>query len=340
MMENLWMKKNKEILGHLAIVLTVFILSAIFVPNFFSVSTIHSMAFQMPELGLLTLAMLFPILTGGFNLAITYTANLAGLLMAVILLKFTSDASSTLYVMIIFTISFAFALLLGFVLGAFTGGFIAYIGAHPILVTLGMMMLLRGIGVFLTKGGDVSGLPEVISWFGHGTILSIPVPMIIFIIVTILVHIILTYTPTGVATYMSGSSEPATRYSGVDTKKLFVYLYGLSGLISAIAGMIMLARFNSVRTGHGESYILITVLACFLGGVNPYGGFGKTFSVFLAIITLQIINTSLNTLLSPYGNSQHLAMAIWGIFLIVIMIIRQWTGHTKILHIFKSKTAN
>lgn len=339
-MENLWMKKNQDIFGHFAIVFVVFTLSAIFVPNFFTLSTLHSMAFQMPELGLLTLAMLLPILTGGLNLAITYTANLAGLLMAVILLKFTSDISSTALIIFIFIISFLFALLLGFILGAFTGGFIAYIGAHPILVTLGMMMLLRGIGVFLTKGGDVSGLPEVISWFGHGTILSIPVPMIIFLIVTIMVHIILTYTPFGINTYMSGSSEPAARYSGVDTKKLFVILYGLSGLISAIAGMIMLARFNSVRTGHGESYILITVLACFLGGVNPYGGFGKTFAVFLALITLQIINTSLNTLLSPYGNSQHLGMAIWGIFLIVIMVFRQWSGHTKIMHKFKSKVAS
>lgn len=338
-MENLWMKKNKETLGHLSIVCTVFILSAIFVPNFFSVSTIHAMAFQMPELGLLTLAMILPILTGGFNLAITYTANLAGLLMAVILLKFTSDTSSVTYIIFVFMLSFIFAMLLGFLLGAFTGGFIAYIGAHPILVTLGMMMLLRGVGVYLTKGGDVSGLPNVISWFGHGTILSIPVPMIIFLLVTLLMHILLTYTPLGINTYMSGSSEPATRYSGVDTKKLFVILYGISGLISAIAGMIMLARFNSVRTGHGESYILITVLACFLGGVNPYGGFGKTFSVLLALITLQIINTSLNTLLSPYGNSQHLAMAIWGIFLIVIMIFRGWAG-TNILRIFRPKSAD
>ncbi len=322
-MENSYIKKHKDIMGHFFIVFAVFSLSAIFVPDFLSGSTLRSMAFQMPELGLLTLAMLLPILTGGLNLAITYTANLAGLLVAALLLKLTTAESSVAFILLIFATSFILALLLGLLLGAFTGGFVAYIGAHPILVTLGMMMLLRGIGVFLTKGGDISGLPEIISWFGHGTILGIPAPLLIFLLTTLIVHVILSYTPLGTAIYMVGSSEPATRYSGVDTKKLFVYVYALSGLISAIAGVVMLARFNSVRAGHGESYILITALACFLGGVNPNGGFGKTFAVLLALMTLQIITTSLNTLLSPYGNSQHLATAIWGIFLIGIMIFRQ-----------------
>ncbi len=332
-MEKTMLEKHKDIIGHLFIVLAVFGLSIIFVPNFLTASTFRSMAFQMPELGLLTLAMLLPILTGGLNLSITYTANLAGLVVAVLLLKFTSAESSTLFVLFIFMLSFILALILGFVLGAFTGGFIAYIGAHPILVTLGMMILLRGVGVFLTKGGDVSGLPDVISWFGHGTVFGVPAPLLIFLVMATIVHIILTYTPFGTAVYMVGSSEPATRYSGIDTKRLFVYIYALSGLISAVAGVVMLARFNSVRTGHGESYILITALACFLGGVNPNGGFGKTFAVLLALITLQIITTSLNTLLSPYGNSQHLATAIWGIFLIAIMIFRQFPGYMKRLRL-------
>ncbi len=322
-MKQSWIGNHKELAGYLFITSFVLILSGLFVPNFLSVATFRSMAFQMPELGLLTLAMFLPILTGGLNLSITYIANLSGLLIASLLLVLTSDSSANMYVLMILAFGFILAMILGAIIGAFTGGFIAYIGAHPILVTLGMMMLLRGVGVFLTKGGDISGLPEIVSWFGHGSIMGIPVPLIIFLLVALFVHIILTYTPFGTYTYMMGSSEPAVRYSGVNTKKMLVYIYALSGLISAIAGMIMLARFNSVRSGHGESYILITVLACFLGGVNPYGGFGKTLSVVFALITLQIITTALNSLLSGYGGSQHLATAIWGIFLVSVIIIRQ-----------------
>ena len=117
---------------------------------------------------------------------------------------------------------------------------------------------------------------------------------------------------------MIGSNIEATRYSGINTKRRLVLIYALSGAMCAVAGIIMLARFNSVRVGHGESYLLITVLACFLGGVNPFGGFGKVVSVFLALVILQLLSSGLNLL----GASQHLATAIWGLLLVGVMILR------------------
>ena len=93
---------------------------------------------------------------------------------------------------------------------------------------------------------------------------------------------LLTRMKLGFNTYMIGSNIEATRYSGINTRKVLVLVYTLSGAMCAVAGIIMLARFNSVRVGHGESYLLITVLACFLGGVNPFGGFGRVIPVFIA----------------------------------------------------------
>ena len=106
---------------------------------------------------------------------------------------------------------------------------------------------------------------------------------------------------------------------------MLVLIYALSGAMCAIAGIIMVARFNSVRVGHGESYLLITVLACFLGGVNPFGGFGKVISVFLALIILQLFSSGLNLL----GASQHLATAIWGLLLVGVMILRWLSGQLR-----------
>ena len=80
----------------------------------------------------------------------------------------------------------------------------------------------------------------------------------------------------------------------------------------------MLSRFNSVRVGHGEALHLITALACFLGGVDPFGGFGRMVSVVLALVILQVLSSGLNLL----GANQHLSTAIWGLFLIAVMIIR------------------
>ena len=95
-------------------------------------------------------------------------------------------------------------------------------------------------------------------------------------------------------------------------------VYVLSGIVSAVDGILMLTRFNSVRVGHGEAYLLITGLACFLGGVDPFGGFGRTAAVVLALVILQTIASGLNLM----GAHQHLATALWGVFLIAVMVGR------------------
>ena len=146
------------------------------------------------------------------------------------------------------------------------GLIIAFTGAHPILVSLSMMIFLRGLGEYLTRGGDISGFPDFIAPLGHGIILGIPVPLLIVMLAAFaLWYLLLSRSRLGFATYMIGSNIEATRYSGVNTKRALSLIYALSGAMCALAGVIMLARFNSVRVGHGESYLLITVLACFLG---------------------------------------------------------------------------
>ena len=283
-------------------------------PQFLSEATFGSVAFQLPELGLLTLAMLLPVLTGGLNLAITFTANIAGLTVAWVLQANGGvDAGIA---------SFALGCVLAIAVGAATGVVmglvIAYTRAHPILVSLSMMIFVRGLGEFLTRGGDVSGFPAFLQPIGHGSILGFPIPLLIFISCVLVWHLLLTRMKLGFNTYMIGSNIEAARFSGVNTRKVIVLVYTLSGAMCAVAGIIMLARFNSVRVGHGESYLLITVLACFLGGVNPFGGFGRVIPVFVALVVLQLLSSGLNLM----GANQHLATAVWGILLIAVMILR------------------
>jgi simple sugar transport system permease protein len=271
-------------------------------------------AFQLPELGLLTLAMLLPVLTGGLNLAITFTANLAGLTVAWVLQANGGvDAS-----MASFVLGCILAIAVGAATGVVMGLVIAYTRAHPILVSLSMMIFVRGLGEFLTRGGDISGFPAFLQPIGHGSLAGIPIPLLIFIVCVLVWHVLLTRLKLGFNTYMIGSNIDAARYSGVNTRKVLVLVYTLSGAMSAVAGIIMLARFNSVRVGHGESYLLITVLACFLGGVNPFGGFGRVIPVFVALVVLQLLSSGLNLM----GANQHLATAVWGILLIAVMILR------------------
>ncbi|WP_112833040.1 ABC transporter permease [Ensifer sp.] len=296
-------------------------------PQFLSAATFGSVAFQLPELGLLTLAMLLPILTGGLNLAVTFTANIAGLTLAWVLqANGGADAGAGA-----FALGCILAVAVGAASGVVMGLVIAFTRAHPILVSLSMMIFLRGLGEFLTRGGDVSGFPAFIGPLGHGSIAGIPVPLIVFIVCVLAWHVLLTRTKLGFNTYMIGSNLEATRYSGINTRKVIVLVYTLSGAMCAIAGIIMLARFNSVRIGHGESYLLITVLACFLGGVNPFGGFGRVIPVFVALIVLQLLSSGLNLI----GANQHLATAVWGLLLVGVMVLRFAASKFKISFVRK-----
>lgn len=303
-----------EMAGPGAALVAVLLFFGLASPQFLTAGTFGSVAFQLPELGLLTLAMLLPILTGGLNLAITFTANIAGLTAAWVLQQ-NGGADAGPWA---FLLGSVLAVAVGASSGLIMGLVIAYTRAHPILVSLSMMIFLRGLGEFLTRGGDVSGFPAYLQPLGHGSLFGIPVPLLVFIGCVLIWHVLLTRMKLGFNTYMIGSNIEATRYSGINTRKVLVLVYMLSGAMCAIAGLIMLARFNSVRVGHGESYLLITVLACFLGGVNPFGGFGRVLPVFVALVVLQLLSSGLNLM----GANQHLATAMWGILLIGVMVLR------------------
>ena len=307
------------LLGFLLLVLAGF---GVFAPRFLTLANFESIAFQLPVLGLLTLAMLAPILSGGLNLAIVYTANLAGLTLAWVLIQFGGPEAG----IHAFVLGVLAALLVGAIAGAAMGFVIAYVGAHPILVSLAMMIFLRGLGEFLTRGGDISGFPDYLRPLGHGVLMGIPIPLLLFLFVAFVWHVLLSRTRHGSAVYMVGSNVRAAEYSGVHTKRTLTLIYTLSGVLCAIAGMLMLARFNSVRVGHGEALLLITVLACFLGGVDPFGGFGRVLSVVIALVILQVLSSGLNLV----GANQHLSTAVWGLFLIAVMVLRHIAGQRAV----------
>jgi simple sugar transport system permease protein len=314
-----------EVLGLLGFLLLVLVAFGAFAPRFLTGANFGSIAFQLPELGLLTLAMLIPLISGGINLAIIYTANISGLALAWVLnTQGGVDAG-----MGAFVLGSILAIGVGSLAGLVEGLVIAFTGAHPILVSLAMMIFLRGLGEFLTRGGDISGFPAFLGPIGHGMVAGIPVPLIIFGAAALAWHVLLSHTRHGFSVYMIGSNPEAARYSGLNVRRTLVLVYTLSGLMCAIAGVLMLARFNSVRVGHGEALLLVTVLACFLGGVDPFGGFGRVWPVVLALIILQVLSSGLNLM----GANQHLSTAIWGLFLIAVMIVRttvsRWRSSAK-----------
>jgi simple sugar transport system permease protein len=295
--------------------------------SFFSGDTLRAIAFQMPELGILALAMMIPLMSGGLNLAIIATANLSALVMAAFLTKMLGPESAPYTVAGVIALALAAGLVAALLIGLITGIIVAFLGVHPILVTLGTMTAVKGIAVFATSGGVIGGFPPAILFLGNGTLLGFPVPMIIFILSAMLIAVVMNHAPFGVSVRMIGSNEKATRYSGVATEWMLVGVYVVSSVLCWVAAIVMMARFNSARAGYAESYLLITILAAVLGGVDPNGGFGRVLGLVMSLILLQVISTGFNLL----GFSPHLTQAIWGatmILAIAIALVRdKWMAH-------------
>lgn len=290
--------------------------------RFFSGPTFMSIAFQLPELGLLTLAMFVPIISGGLNLCIIATANLTSLFMAWLFISFLpADAGYALQALWL-CLALAGAVILALVIGAITGALVAYIGAHPILVTLATMTTVNGIGIYFSRGAAISGMPPIVRYLGEELLLGVPIPMIIFLVVALLLSIFLEKTRLGKCIYMSGSNINATYFSGINTHRVLMAIYMISSLLCVTAGLVMMARFNSARMGYGDAYLLLTVLAVILGGTDPFGGFGRIGGVVLALIVLQVISTGLNLM----NVSQHFSLAMWGAVLIGVLALKFFKG--------------
>ena len=282
----------------------------------FNPTSIRSMAFQLPELGILSLAMMVALLSGGLDLSIIATANLVALTMAYIITTMVPADPGFLWG--VWQIAALLAgLVVALAIGALNGFVIAYLGVSPILATLGSMTLIKGIAIGLTRGGILSSFPEPIVYIGNGSVFGIPVVVLIFVVAALVMSVVLGRTPFGQTLNMLGSNEAATRYSGVETRRALVKVYMNSSLLAAIAGVVMMARFNSANAAYGESYLLITILAAVLGGISPSGGFGKVGGLVLALVILQLISTAFNLL----DFSQFLTLAIWGGTLIAVAAV-------------------
>lgn len=308
----------------LVLVAILLVFGLILGDRLFSVGTLQSMAFQLPELGILSLAMMITLLSGGLNLAIIATANLCGLAMAAILVTFVPGAEGVMWG-VWQIVAILAGLAVATVVGLVNGYVIAYLGVSPILATLGTMTLCKGLSIGLTRGNVISGFPDPIVFLGNGTVLGIPTAMLVFLGLCVPVALLLNRTPFGHKIYMIGSNERATRFSGVDTRRVLLRVYVISSLLAAVAALVMLARFNSANASYGESYLLVTILAAVLGGVDPFGGFGRVGGLLMALILLQVISSAFNLMnFSPF-----LTIAIWGALIIAVSgfsVLRQVGG--------------
>jgi len=298
-------------------VVVIIIMSAALPNKFLRVINFQSMTNQIPEFGLLAIAMMVTMITGGIDLSVVSTTNLTGVVAALILKHMITPEMASSQTFLLMASAVAAAVALSAVCGIVNGFVITRFGVPPILATLGTQGLFLGIAIIITEGHGITGFPEKFLFLGSGKLGGIPMPFIIFVIVTFLIYIFLNKTKLGLSMYMVGSNPTVARFAGINNNNVLLKTYMISGLLAGISSVIMISRVNSMRPGYGYAYLLQAILVVVLGGVDPYGGFGSVLGVVMGIIILQVLQSGFNILaFNPFFKK-----FIWGLMLLVVMII-------------------
>lgn len=279
--------------------------------SFFSVSNILNVFRQVSVVAILAVGMTFVILTGGIDLSVGAVMALAGTMSAGLMVHFGLPGWIGLLV----------GIAIGIGLGVFNGLLVAWGRMPAIIVTLATMGIARGIGLIYSGGYPISGLPSWISWFGVGRIGIIPVPVIMTVIIYALAWVLLQRTPFGRHVYAIGGNELAAKLSGVKTGRVKLAVYGISGLTSGLAAVILTGRLMSGQPNAGVGFELDAIAAVVLGGTAIAGGRGLILGTLIGAVLLGILSNGLNLM----GINPYLQDIIRGfIILLAIYIAREW----------------
>lgn len=301
---------------------------SIFLPEkFLRLVNFQSMASQFPEYGLLALGIMLAMITGGIDLSVVSIANLSGVAGAMVLASHVDAQALGISPGVIILLAILSTLAVSLICGLINGLVITVVGVPAIIATLGTNGLFIGAAIILTEGHGVRGFPEEFLFIGSGTILEIPMPLIIFIAVALMVSLMLKKSSQGFKMYMLGSSLLVSRFSGINVNRVLIKTYLLSGLLAGISAIIIISRVNSMRPGYGYAYLLLGVLIAILGGTNPEGGRGGVLGLCMAIVILQVLQSGLNIL----GFNPFYKKFIWGLILILVMVINYFQGNDGLL---------
>ncbi len=312
-----FINRNRNLVQLFLIALIVFTLMCLFNPGkFLSIRNFESMAFQFPEFGLLAIAIMLSLLTGGIDLSVVGIANFSGILAALILTNWIPETAGTGIVLLVICLAILIAILTGVMCGVLNGLLIARVGITPILATLGTMQLFTGISIVITKGYAITSYPEQFLFLGNGKLAGFPIPFLIFTFFAFAFAFVLRKTTMGTKLYMLGTNPTASRFSGINNPLMLMKTYMMTGFLAGVAGIVMLTRTNSAKADYGASYILQSVLIAVLGGVDPSGGFGTIAGIVIAILSLQFLSSGFNML----RFSNFAKEFTWGIFLLFVMV--------------------
>jgi len=297
----------------LGLLLFIFILSiAIQIrnPSFLTVDNIFGMVRNTVILSILALGMMLVIVTRGIDLSIGANLALSGMISAMAV-----SANPYMHPLVVILLG----VMIGLVCGSVVGFLISKGGVLPIIASLGMMNVFRGLTFMVSGGRWVSAhqMPDNFKAIATGSVFGINTMIIIAIVIYICFYYFVNHTRTGRHIYAVGSNPESARISGIDNAKILWMVYGLMGSLAGLSGVLWVSRFASAQGDTAMGFELNVIAACVLGGVSIAGGSGKISGVILGSLLLGILNNALPLIdVSPFWQQ-----AIQGLIILVAVII-------------------
>ena len=278
----------------------------ILTPYFLTVSNLLNIAEQTSINAIVAVGMTFVILSGGIDLSVGSIVALSGVVLGAAL-----QSGQPLPVALVL------AAAVGLACGLGNGALVSWGGLPPFIVTLGTMSIARGAALLFTEGRPVSGFDPGFRMLATGRVAFIPAPVIATILVYAIAHFVLTRTTFGRYVYAIGGNEEATRLSGVPIRFHKTMIYGVSGLMSAIAAIILTARLNSAQPIAGMMYELDAIAATVIGGTSLMGGEGSLGGTLVGALIMGVLRNGLNLL----GVSSFLQQIVIGAVIVVAVLL-------------------
>jgi ribose transport system permease protein len=275
-------------------------------PHFLTVSNLLNIAEQATIIAIIAAGMTFVIITGGIDLSVGSVLAFAGVVMASFLQR---------------GVPLPLALIVGVGAGLLCGlvnGLLITVGRlPPFIATLGMMSIARGAALMFTEGRPISGFSETFRSLATGEVIRIPAPVIIMIGVYVIAHFVLRRTKLGRYAYAIGGNEEAALLSGINVRLYKTMIYGIAGLLSGLAAILLTARLNSAQPIAGMSYELDAIAATVIGGTSLLGGEGTVVGTLIGALIMAVLRNGLNLL----SVSSFIQQIVIGTVIIVAVLI-------------------
>jgi len=288
------------------ILVGAFILGSIFIPYFLSIRNFINLVYHSTPLAVLAIAQAIALTSGNFDLSIESTLAFSVAIPAILMTSFGLNPYAGIFLV----------LLIGAGVGSVNGFLVGKLKVNPFLVTLAMLIMLRGLVLYLVPL-TLTGFPDQFNFVGSAKLFIVPVSIIVVIGVYFVFHIVLTQMRFGREIVSVGGNKNAAFVAGINVNSTIVKVLILSGTLAGLAGLIMAGRLESVMSPMGEGMVFMSFAAAVMGGVSLQGGICPIHGVFAGVLVIGLIENTLSLMhISPY-----IVYAVKGLLIFVAIII-------------------